>query len=53
MFYEEIRIKQGFIIHMILSIKDSLQHQIHYNDNIFGNKRCRCNEGLLYYDSLG
>ena len=29
-------------------IKDSLQQQIHYNGNIFGNKCCRCNEGLLY-----
>ena len=33
---------------MILSIKDSLQQQIHYNGNIFGNIFCRCNEGSLY-----
>ena len=35
-------------LHIILSIKDSLQQQIHYNGNIFGNKCCRCNEGSLY-----
>ena len=35
MFYEEVRIKQGLFIHIILSMKDSLQQQIHYNDNIF------------------
>ena len=29
--------------------KDSLQQQIHFNGNIFGNKSFRCNEGLLYY----
>ena len=33
---------------MILSITDSLQQQIHFNGNIFGNKYCRCNEGSLY-----
>ena len=33
--FEEIRIKQGLFIHIILSIKDSLQQQIHYNGNIF------------------
>ena len=42
MFYEQIRIKQG------LSYKDSLQQQIHFNGNIFGNKCCRCDEGSLY-----
>ena len=31
-----------------MSIKDSLEQQIHYNGNIFGNKCCRCNEGSLY-----
>ena len=46
MFYEEIRIRS--FLHIILSIKDSLQQQIHYNGNIFGNKCCRCNEGSLY-----
>ena len=34
---------------MILSIKDSLQQQIHFNGDVFGNKCCRCNEGLLYF----
>ena len=36
------------ILHIILSIKDSLQQQIHYNGKIFGNKCCHCNEGSLY-----
>ena len=48
MFYEEIRIKQGLFLHIIMSIKDSLEQQIHYNDNIFGTKCCCCNEGSLY-----
>ena len=51
MFYEEIRIKQGLPFHNNLSIKDSLQQQIHFNGNIFGNKCCRCNEGSLYLPS--
>ena len=29
-------------------MKDSLQQQIHFNGNIFGNTCCCCNEGLLY-----
>ena len=49
MFYEKIRIKQGLFLHIILSIKDSLQQQIHFSGNIFGNKCCRCNEGSLYF----
>ena len=49
MFCEEIRIKQGFFLHIILSINDSLQQQVHFNGNIFGNKCCRCNEGSLYH----
>ena len=51
MFYEETRIKQGHSYISFMSIKDSLQQQIHFNGNIFGNKCCRCNEGSLY--SLG
>ena len=35
-------------LHIILSIKDTLQQQIHYNGNIFGNKCCRYNEASLY-----
>ena len=35
-------------LHIILSIKVSLQKQIHNSGNIFGNKCCRCNEGSLY-----
>ena len=47
MFYEEIiRIKQDFLP-LILSIIDSLQQQIHYNGNVFGNKCCRCKEDSL------
>ena len=38
MFYEEILIKQGLFLHIILSMKDSIQQQIHFNGNIFGNK---------------
>ena len=54
MFYEEIRTKQ-YLSNIILSIKDSLQQQIHYNGNIFGNKFCRRNKGSLYMyaDSKG
>ena len=37
------------VLRIILSIKDSLQQQIHFNGNIFGNKYCRCNEGSLYF----
>ena len=50
---EEIRIKQGLFLHIILSIKDSLQQQIHFNGNIFGNTCCRCNEGSLYFHAYG
>ena len=32
-------------IHIIMSIKDSLQQQIHFNGNIFWNKCWRFNEG--------
>ena len=27
---------------------DSVQQQIYYNGNVFGNKCCRCNAGSLY-----
>ena len=36
-------------LHIILSIKNSLQQQIHYNGNIFWNECCRFNEGSLYF----
>ena len=36
------------ILLIILSIKASLQQQIHFNSNIFGDKCCRCNEGPQY-----
>ena len=29
-------------------IKYSVQQQIHFNDNVFESKCCRCNEGSLY-----
>ena len=48
MFYEE---KTRPFLHIILSIKDSLEQQIHNNGNIFGNKCCCCNEGSLYQGS--
>ena len=48
MLCEEIRIKQGIFIPIILFIKASLQQSIHYNCNIFGNKCCRYNERSLY-----
>ena len=34
-------------LHIIMSIKDSVQQQICFNGNILGNKCCRSNEGLL------
>ena len=40
--------KTRSFLHIILSNKDSLQQQIHFNGNIFGNKCCHCNEGSLY-----
>ena len=42
--------KTKSFLHIILSIKESLQQQIHFNNNIFGNKCHRCNEGSLYWD---
>ena len=42
-FCEEIRTKQYLSYISFCLIKDSLQQQIHYNGNIFGNKFCRCN----------
>ena len=36
-------------LHINLLIKDSVQQQINFNGNVFGNKCCRCNEGSLYY----
>ena len=47
MFYEKIRIKLSYL-HLILSIMDSVQQQIHFNGNFFGNKCCCCNEDSLY-----
>ena len=41
-------IKQG-LPYICLSIKDSLQQQIHFNGNIFGNKRCQWNDSSLYH----
>ena len=63
MFYEEIRIKQGLFMHIILSIKDSSQQQIHYNGNILerntvvvtrvhctNSKQCRPRPGTAFRD---
>ena len=47
MFYEEITIQHDICCISDLLIKDSLQQQIHFNGNIFGNKCCCCNEGSL------
>ena len=41
--------KTRSFLHIILSIKDSLQQQIHFNGNIFEIKCSRCNEGSLYF----
>ena len=30
-------------------MQSSLQQQIHFNGNIFGNKCCHCNKGSLYF----
>ena len=35
----------------ITLIKNSLQQQIYFDNNIFGNKWYRCNEGSLYYSN--
>ena len=42
MLCEEIRAK-----HINLLIKYSVQKQIHFNGNVFGNKCCRRNEGSV------
>ena len=39
--------KTRSFLHIIVSIKDSLQQKIHFNGNIFGNSHC--NEGSLYH----
>ena len=44
--------KTRSFLHIILSIKDSLQQQIHFNGNITGNKLCRFYEGLLCLQQL-
>ena len=33
-------------LYIILSMKDSIQQQIHFNGNIFGNRCCHFNEGF-------
>ena len=47
MFCEEKRIKQS-LSYTILLIKEIFKQEIHFNSNIFGNKRYHCNEGSLY-----
>ena len=48
LYYEEIKLKHGIFCISFLLIKNSLQQQIHFNGNIFGNKCCHSNEGSLY-----
>ena len=48
MFCEEIRTKTRPFLYINLLIKYSVQQQIHFNGNVFGNKWCRLNEGSLY-----
>ena len=38
-------------LHINLLIKYSVQQQIHFNDNVFENKCCRCDEGSLHFYS--
>ena len=38
----KIKIIQGFFLHIVLLIKDSLQRQIDFNGKILENKCCRC-----------
>ena len=42
-----MRNKTRSFLHIHLFIKDSSQQQIHFDDNVIGNKHCRCNEGSL------
>ena len=49
MSYEKIRTKED-----LSHIKYSVQQQIRFNGNVFGNKCCRCNEDSLYsYKTVG
>ena len=48
LFYEEIRTKTRPFLNIHPLMKYSVQQQIHFNGNVFGNKCCRCNEGSLY-----
>ena len=49
MLYEEIRRDKTFVNYQSVHfITYSVQEQIHFNCNVFGNKCCRCNEGSLY-----
>ena len=37
------------LLHIDMLIKNSVQQQIRFNENVFGNKCYRYNEGSLYY----
>ena len=50
MFYDEITTKTRPFLHINLLILYSVQQQIHFNGNVFGNKWCRYNEDSLYKD---
>ena len=47
MFFEKTKIEKKLFFYSILLIKDSLPNQVHFNGNIFGNKRCCCNEASI------
>ena len=51
MFYEENKNKTMYFLHIILSINDSIQQQIHFNGIIFGHLWRRCKEDSLYFDT--
>ena len=50
MLYEEMRLatKTRHFFFSYHSAQGSLQLQINFHGNVFGNKWCRCNEGSLY-----
>ena len=47
-FYEENKNTTRHFLHISLLIKYSVQHQFHFNGNIFWNKYCCYKEGSLY-----
>ena len=37
------------LLQIDMLIRNSVQQQIHFNENVFANKCYRCNEGSQYY----